>query len=131
REVEIGLSLNEALANMATRMGSEDFDLVATTINIQSRIGGNLVEILHTITHTIRERIRIRGEIVVLTSMQRMSAIVIGCVPPGLGVVIYLMNRPYIMRLLQPGIGLGMLIVAVIMTLAGIYALRKITQIEV
>jgi|SwirhisoilCB1_FD_contig_111_306993_length_5444_multi_3_in_0_out_0_3 tight adherence protein B len=131
REVEIGLSFTEALGNMATRMGSEDFDLVATTISIQSRIGGNLVEILHTITNTIRERIRIRGEIVVLTAMQRMSAIVIGMVPPGLAVVIYFMNRPYIMRLFTPGIGLGMLIVAVIMTLAGIYALKKITEIEI
>lgn len=131
REVEVGLSLNEALANFSTRMGSEDLDLVVTTIAIQSRVGGNLVEILHTITHTIRERIRIRGEIVVLTAMQRMSAIVIGCVPPGLAVTLYIMNRNYVMHLFQPGIGLIMLIVAVIMTIAGIFALRKITQIEV
>jgi Flp pilus assembly protein TadB len=60
-----------------------------------------------------------------------MSAIVIGCVPPGLAVVIYFMNRPYIMRLFVPGIGLGMLIIAVVMTLAGIFALRKITQIDI
>ncbi|HEX5417476.1 MAG TPA: type II secretion system F family protein [Chloroflexota bacterium] len=131
REIEVGLSLNEALGNMATRMGSEDLDLVVTTISIQSRVGGNLVEILHTITHTIRERIRIRGEIVVLTAMQRLSAFVIGGVPPGLGVIIFFLNRPYIMHLFTSTIGWIMMGIAVFMTLLGIFALVKITQIEV
>ena len=56
QEVEIGLSISEALSNLSERVGGEDLDLVVTTINIQSRIGGNLVQILRMISATIRDR---------------------------------------------------------------------------
>lgn len=131
QEVEIGLSLNEALGNMATRLGSEDVEIVVTTINIQTRVGGNLVQILRTINSTVRERVRIRGEIQVLTAMQQLSAMVICGVPPGLGVILYLMNPTYVSHLFVPGIGLAMLIASTIMTLLGIVILRKITDIDI
>jgi tight adherence protein B len=131
REVEIGLSMNEALSNLTERLGSDDLDLVVTTINVQTRVGGNLVNILRTITTTIRERIRIRGEVKVLTSMQRMSAIVISGVPPGLGLILWRLNPTYVGRLFQPGIGEVLLILAVTMEVAGFIVLRKLTDVEV
>jgi tight adherence protein B len=131
QEVRLGLSLNEALQNMTDRIGSEDVDLAVTSISVQTRIGGNLVEMLGIITSTIRERIRIKGEIRVLTSQQRMSSYLIGVLPPGVAVILYLMNPVYISRLFDPGLGRCMLIGAVVMMVAGIISLNKITQIEV
>lgn len=130
REVEVGLSHTEALANLVDRIGSEDLDLVVTTINIQAKVGGNLVQILRTINNTIRERIRIRGEVKVLTSQQRLSAYVISAIPPGMAVILFVINRPYISRLFQPGLTEIMLIVTVIMEVAGFLILQKIANIE-
>ena len=131
REMEIGLSLNEALSNLVTRLGSADFDLVVTTINVQARVGGNLVSILRTINHTIRERVRFRGEVRVLTSMQRMSAMVIGGIPPTLGVGMFLANPAYMGRLLEPGLGQTMLVTSAAMSALGILVLRRLTDIEI
>ena len=63
REVNLGLSLETALANMVRRVRSDDLELMTTAISIQHSAGGNLAEILDTIAHTIRERVRIKGEI--------------------------------------------------------------------
>lgn len=131
REIEVGLSVNEALTNFANRIGSEDVDLVVTTINVQTRVGGNLVQILRTINHTIRERVRIRGEVVVLTAMQRMSAYVIGALPFLLGLAFYLLDPEYIGRLFQPGIGVALLVMSLLMTITGFIVLRNITNIEI
>lgn len=130
-EIGLGLSTTEALTSLADRIGSEDLDLVVTSINIQTRIGGNLVHVLHTITNTIRERIRIRGEIRVLTATQRLSAIVISVLPPAMAVILFLMSPRYMGRLLDPGMTRCMLVAGVLMMIAGILSLRKITQIEV
>ncbi|HEY8883963.1 MAG TPA: type II secretion system F family protein [Chloroflexota bacterium] len=131
REVEVGLSTGEALTNFADRVGSEDLDLVVTTIKIQMRAGGNLVQILRTINNTIRERIRIRGEINTLTAMQRLSSYVISGIPPVLVGVMYLLNPEYIGRLFRPGIGMFMLIISTIMSLVGFVVLQRLTSIDV
>ena len=131
REIELGLSAGEALTNLAERMASDDLDLVVTTINIQLRVGGNLVQILRTINNTIRERMRIRGEIMVLTSMQRMSSYVVGSIPLVLGGVIFLLNPTYMGGLFKPGLGLAMLVLSLLMSLVGFLVLQRITKIEV
>lgn len=131
QEVALGLSLTEALSNMADRVNSEDLDLAVTSINIQSRVGGNLVQVLHIISATIRERLRIRGEIRVLTATQRYSGAVISILPPALATMLFLMNPSYMSRLLDPGVTRCLLVIGVVMMLAGIYSLRKITQIEI
>lgn len=131
REVEVGLSVNEALTNLSLRIGSDDLDLAVTTINVQTKIGGNLVQILRTITATIRDRSRIRGEIRVLTAQQRLASFVIAGIPPALGVIIYFLNPEYIGRLFQPGIGEVLLILSVIMAFAGFLILHRITNIDI
>ena len=65
-------------------MKSEDLELMATAITIQHQVGGNLAEILDSIAFTIRERVRIKGEINTLTAQQRMSGYVVGFLPIGL-----------------------------------------------
>jgi tight adherence protein B len=84
REVNLGLPLDDALANLQRRMRSDDLDLMTTAIAIHHSVGGNLAEILDTIAFTIRERVRIKGEIKTLTAQQRMSGYVVGFLPVAL-----------------------------------------------
>ena len=84
REVNLGLSFEVALENMVRRVRSDDLELMATAISIQHTVGGNLAEILDSIAFTIRERVRIKGEIKTLTAQQRLSGYVVGFLPIGL-----------------------------------------------
>ena len=84
REVNLGLPFESALENMVRRVRSDDLELMATAISIQHTVGGNLAEILDSIAFTIRERIRIKGEIRTLTAQQRLSGYVVGFLPIGL-----------------------------------------------
>src|SRR6187399_2941763 len=90
REVNLGLPFDLALENMVKRVKSEDFELMATAIAIQHQVGGNLAEILDSIAFTIRERIRIKGEIRTLTAQQRLSGYVVGALPFFLAFFIFL-----------------------------------------
>ena len=81
REVNLGLPFEQALENLVRRVRSEDLELMVTAISIQYSVGGNLAEILDSIAYTIRERVRIKGEIRTLTAQQRMSGYVVGFLP--------------------------------------------------
>ena len=106
-------------------------DLMITAINVQHEVGGNLAEILEVISHTIRERIRIKGEIRVLTSQQMLSGYVISFLPIGLGFILYAMNPAYIGAMFQEPCGWAMIAVGAISTTIGFIAIRKIVNIEV
>ncbi len=141
QEVRLGLSLNQALANMLRRMPSEDLDLIITAVNIQREVGGNLAEILDIISYTIRERVRIKGEIRTLTAQGRLTGWIISLLPIGLAVVLYSINPEYGGQMLVneapfiiPGVlPCGWLVLGLggFMILLGILAVRKIVDIEV
>jgi tight adherence protein B len=95
QEVGLGRSTEEALSNLQRRVPSEDLDLLITAVNIQMEVGGNLAQILDTIGHTIRERVRIKGEINTLTAQGRISAWVITALPVGLAIFISVVNPTY------------------------------------
>ena len=99
REMSLGVALQPALNNLVRRVTSEDLELMVTAINIQSQVGGNLATVLDSIAFTIRERIRIIGEIQTLTAMQRYSGYVITLLPVGLGGILFLisptLHRPH------------------------------------
>jgi tight adherence protein B len=99
REMALGMALQPALNNLARRVASEDLELMVTAINIQAQVGGNLATVLDSIAYTIRERVRIVGEIKVLTSMQRYSGYVITLLPIGLAGILFLISPSYIGRL--------------------------------
>ena len=90
REVNLGLPFEQALENMVRRVRSDDLELMATAISIQHTVGGNLAEILDSIAYTIRERIRIQGEIRTLTAQQRLSGYVVGFLPIGLAAFLFI-----------------------------------------
>jgi tight adherence protein B len=131
REIGLGLSNERAMNNMLRRIPSDDLDLMITAINVQHEVGGNLAEILEVISHTIRERIRIKGEIRVLTSQQMLSGYVISFLPIGLGFILYAMNPDYMGAMFQEPCGWAMIAVGVISTTIGFIAIRKIVNIEV
>jgi len=138
REVNLGLPFDVALENMVRRVKSEDFELMATAIAIQHQVGGNLAEILDSIAVTIRERIRIKGEIRTLTAQQRMSGYVVGLLPFGLAFFIYLAAPTFFNPMFAKppeflGIPLGMILlgIALLAMGAGFYFIRKIVDIEV
>lgn len=131
QEIQLGLNYEEALNNMLRRVPSDDLDLMITAINIQGRVGGNLAEILDTIGHTIRERVRIKGEIRVLTAQQMISGYILTGLPVVLGFVLYLINKPYIGRMFSDPCGWIMIGTATIMIVTGFLIIRKIVDIEV
>lgn len=131
REIGLGLSNEEALNNLLRRVNSDDLDLMITAINVHHEVGGNLSEILDTIGHTIRERVRIKGEIRSLTAGQRFSGYIIAFLPFGLGAFLFMLNREYMSVLFTDQCGLAMLVAAAIMMITGFFIIRRIVAIEV
>src|SRR3972149_7553560 len=95
QEMQLGLPMERALDNLMRRIESKDLDLVVTALNVQREVGGNLAEILATISHTIRERVRIKGEIRVLTTQVMTSAKFLSAMPIFVVVALYFVQRPY------------------------------------
>ena len=138
REVNLGLAFDVALDNMVRRVRSDDLELMATAITIQHQVGGNLAEILDSIAFTIRERVRIKGEIRTLTAQQRMSGYVVAFLPIGLVGVLFVIAPKFMepMFMNPPGIfdlpaGLIILIFAGIMMFIGFKIIQSIVKIEV
>jgi tight adherence protein B len=130
REVGLGISPNQALENLLRRIPSEDLDLLVSAIKIQHEVGGNLGQILDVIGETIRERVRIKGEIGVLTSQQSLSGYVISGLPLVMGAALFAMNPGYMSQMfVWPYI--CMPIGAAIMMVIGFLVMRKIVAIEV
>ena len=138
REVNLGLPFDQALENMVRRVRSDDLELMATAISIQHQVGGNLAEILDSIAYTIRERVRIKGEIRTLTAQQRLSGYVVGFLPIALAGFLFVAapgfmepmfaNPPEVLGL--PA-GVIILIFGGFMMFIGFMFIRKIVDIEV
>ncbi len=131
QEMQLGLSMEQSLQNMLRRVPSDDLDLMITAVNVQREVGGNLADILDVISFTIRERVRIKGEIRTLTSQGRMSGYVISGLPFALAGFLLMMNREYIMQLFENVCGWIMIALVLILVGVGFFAMNKITQIEV
>ncbi len=138
REVNLGLPFDQALENMVRRVRSDDLELMATAISIQHQVGGNLAEILDSISYTIRERIRIKGEIRTLTAQQRLSGYVVGFLPIALAGFLFVAAPGFMdpMFANPPAIaglpaGVIILIFGGIMMFIGFMLIRKIVDIEV
>ena len=131
REMNLGITVDDALDHMNARIESDDFDLMVTAVQIHRVVGGNLAEILDTIAFTIRERIRIQGEIRTLTAQARASGYIITALPFGLSAILILISPSYMLPMFHSILGIGMLIVAAVMMLVGYSIVRKIATIEV
>jgi tight adherence protein B len=131
QDINVGAATDEALYSLARRSGSSDLDIVVTAMLIQQSTGGNLAEILETVGHTMRERIRIRGEIKTLTTQQIMTGFIIGALPIFLALAISVINPDYIALLFTRTIGQIMIAAAVMLELFGMFVIKRILAIEV
>jgi tight adherence protein B len=131
KEFNYGLDLNKALMNLQSRNDLQDLKFFVTAIIIQRETGGNLVEILDKIAALIRERFKLVNHIMALTSEGRLSGLVLMALPPGMGLVIYFLNKNYIMLLFIRPLGKMMIGVALFMQLLGYLMIRKIVNIKV
>lgn len=134
QEMQLGIPMERALDNLLIRIPSEDLDLTITAINVQREVGGNLAEIMETISHTIRERIRIKGEIRVLTTQVMYSGRFLSMLPLFVMGILYLLNRDYMMEFFKPEsvpcgyIALGL---SALLIFFGYLAMNKLGDIEI
>jgi tight adherence protein B len=138
QEMQIGISMEKAMENLLRRIPSEDLDFVVTAINVQREVGGNLAEILDTISFTIRERVRIKGEIRIMTAQVRTSGAVLSMIPVFLAIALWFVSPEYIGGFFndspstpQPLCGIISVAVIVGMIISGYFVMMKIADIEV
>jgi len=131
KEMNLGVTTEDALNNMAKRVKSEDLDLVITAVLIQRQVGGNLAVVLDSIANTIRERIKIKGHIKTLTAQGKISGIIIGMLPIVMGGIIYLLNPEYIRILFVDPMGRAMLVAGLVSQFIGMMVIRKIINIDI
>lgn len=133
QEMQIGISMECALENLLRRIPSDDLDFMVTAINVQREVGGNLSEILDTISFTIRERVKIKGEIRVMTSTVRASGSLLSLIPIVLTVILWFLNPKYLGSFMDAGIycaiGAGVLVTFLIGS--GYLIMMKIADIKV
>ncbi len=130
REISFGASTEDALLNLGDRTEDADLRLAITAVLIQRRVGGNLAEVLTNISHTLRERIRIRGEIGTLTAQARGSGMIVGLLPVGLAVMLFFINPEYIVTLVEHPMGRLMLGAAVLLEIVGFFTIRKMIEVD-
>jgi tight adherence protein B len=138
REVNLGLPFEAALDNMVRRIRSDDFDLMATAISIQYQVGGNLAEILDMIAATIRERVRIEGDIRTLTAQQRLSGYIVALLPIGLLGFLFVIAPNFLAPMFRKPPAVAEIPVGVIMLVAsgasmlfGFMIIRRIVDIDI
>jgi tight adherence protein B len=131
QEVQLGVPMQDALGHLMGRVPSDDLDLVNTAVNIQREVGGNLAEILESISHTIRDRIKLKGEIGVLTAQGRITGWLLSLLPIVLTIFLYLVSPSYMKNLIEnrmcgwPMLGCGLGLIG-----TGAAIIQKIVNIQ-
>lgn len=130
-EARLGRELEDALEGSAARVQSKDFEWAIMAIRIQREVGGNLSELLDTVANTMIDRERLRRDVASLTAEGKISAIVLGFLPVGLGVVLYVMNPAYMGALFTESLGKVMLVAGTVSAIVGFAWMKKCINIEV
>ncbi len=130
-EARLGREVEEAMDSVAERMDSPDFAWAVMAIRIQREVGGNLSELLLTVADTMVHRERLRRDVSALTAEGKISAIILGLLPIGLGFFMWMMNPDYMEPLGSTGLGQTLLVVATVSAGAGFLWMKKIINIEI
>jgi len=131
REMKLGVPIDEALLNMAARVGSDDLDLVAVSTNVARQLGGNMAEMFETLAGTIRERFRLEGKIAAMTSQGKLQGWVVAAMPIVLGIVINYQRPDLMQPLLDSYWGYAMMATVAIMEVLGMLIIRRIVNIDI
>lgn len=129
-ETRLGRDVEDALDGVANRVQNEDFAWVVDAMRINRTVGGDLAQILDQVGETIRARNRLKRQVSALTAEGRISAMVLGFLPIGMGLILYSSNPDYMDPLFSRTIGLIMLGVAVALLVAGALWLKKLIDVE-
>lgn len=130
-EINYGISLQDALQNMATRIPSDDLRYFVIAVLIQRETGGNLTELLDSISALIRARLKLMGTIRVLSAEGRLSAWILGILPFAMAAILYIINPKFMSMLWTDPTGLKMVWVMLVAMVAGVYWMRRIVKIHV
>src|SRR5438552_1768389 len=130
REIGLGASQDEAMERLSQRFRSDDMSLIVASINVHAQIGGSLAHILDDISATLRERVRIEGDIRALTAQQRYSAYVLALLPVAVAAALFLISRDYIQLLFEGSLRYAAAF-AGLLILVGFFAMRKMASIDV
>jgi len=130
-ETDVGATLEETLAALAERVESYDLDMIVTAVLVQRTVGGNLAEVLDNVGHTIRERVRMQGEINTLTAQKKLSGVVIGLLPVALVLLFFAIDPEYMSTLFTHTAGRIMLAIGVALDLLGLLMIRRILMVDI
>jgi len=130
-EVNVGVSMDRAFMHMVRRTASPDVKLMVTAIQIQSSVGGDLAEVLDTTSTMIRERFQLTAEVAALTAEGRLSAVILGGLPIGLGLFIHMLNPEYLQPLMSEPLGIGMMIGAASLMIFGLLIIKNMLNVDV
>ena len=130
QEMHLGVPVEDALHRLVERNDSDDLDLAISAVNLARVVGGNLAEMLDNIAETIRERVRIRGEIRTLTAQARFSGWIITLLPLALAGFLAIIAPDYFTPMFKDGLGWAMMILGLISMLIGLFFIRRIVDIE-
>jgi tight adherence protein B len=131
KEVKLGVPLEEALVNMAKRVGSDDLELVVVSTNIARQLGGNMAEMFETISTVIRERFRLEGKIDALTSQGKLQGWIVASMPAVLGMVLNSMRPDLMEPMMNHLFGYVLVTIIAIMEIMGILIIRRIVNIDI
>lgn len=130
-EMGLGLAPEDAMQNLVRRVPSEDLDMMVTAMNVSAEVGGNLAEVLEKIGETIRQRVRLKGDIETLTAQQQGAGMIVSILPVLIAGVLFLLNGKYMKPMFSGFPYLCMPICAGLLIFIGFLAMKKITDIKV
>ena len=130
-EIQLGVTLEEALEGICQRIKDDDFEMVAMSVVIQRQVGGNLSQILDTVGETIRDRIKLKGEIKSLTAEGVISGWAIGLLPVIVAAMCSAMNEEYFKPLQESGLGDMLLIGCIVSEVIGMLVIRWIINVKI
>ena len=130
-EIRLGRSVDDAMLEMADRIGSEDMRWAVMAVNIQRQVGGNLAEVLDIVSNTVRERAYIHRQVRVLSAEGRISIGILAVLPFGIFFYLMLVNPEYVGILFTHPIGRILLLAGLSLMAAGIYVMTRIVKIDV
>ena len=131
-EISMGLPFAEALENFENRFPKlADVKFLCASLIIQRETGGNLAEILASLSHTIRVRFRLQRQIKAFTAEGRLTSLIIGALPIVFGAVSYLVNPGYVSQLFIDPVGKKLLFLAVVLEIMGFVVMRVLARVKV
>lgn len=130
-EIRLGRTIDDAMVEMADRVGSEDMRWAVMAVNIQRQVGGNLAEVLDIVANTVRERAYVQRQVRVLSAEGRLSIAILSALPFGIFIYLALMNPEYVSPLFTTMLGRVLLLIGGALMATGIFVMTRIVRIDV